>query len=155
MAGETTTFEIEGTTFTVEQLPAMAGFRLLERIRYQLGKSIGEGNASLPELEDGNKVDGIAAGVYLLDLLLLLPPAFVEDVSSVLFDKVTFSNEAAMTPIKLAGAEDVAFSSPVAVYEVLGRCLYANFSNITQSTVSRWMEGGQSIYRRILALSPS
>ena len=116
-----TEFEIGGTRFFVAKLPAMAAFDLMELIRHELGKSA---DLALPE---GAASEMIGA---LLKLVLSLDPAFVRLVRKTLFEKVSFSNQRVPTPQQLAGAEEMALDGlePVAVYEILLRCLAVNFT---------------------------
>ena len=46
-----------------------------------------------------------------------------------LFEHVTFANDAAVTPQKLRGGEELAFREPTDPYEVLARCLIVNFGH--------------------------
>ena len=125
-----TEFEIDGTRFFVAKLPAMAAFFLLEQIRHELGKSQA---LTIPE---GAEEQTITA---LLKMVLSLDPAFVRLVRLKLFEKVSFSNARVTTPQPLAGAEDTAFDGlePVAVYEVLLRCLAVNFLGSLRGLVSK------------------
>ena len=131
----TTEFEIGGTRFFIAKLPAMAAFDLLELIRHQVGKSAA---LAVPE---GSEDESVGA---LLKMVLSLDPAFVARVRQRLFEKVSFSNERVSTPLKLAGAEDMAFDGlePVAVYEVLLRCLAVNFTASLRAGVSKFGDAG-------------
>ena len=144
-------FEVDGTFFTVNPLPAMAGFSLLEDVRRNLGDSLDVSGmretlsidtdtakdtyttAAAGDASTQVKASGAAA---MARTLMRLDPVFVERVRSTLFEHVTFKNETAVTPQMLHGAEDMAFQSPFAVYEVLVRCLAVNFTTRIPASVS-------------------
>ena len=130
-------FEIGGARFKVSKLPAMAAFNLLEQIRREVGRSTSEIKAS----EDPDATVG-----SMLQVVLSLEPAFVDQVRRKLFENVVFSNERAVTPQPLGGAEDLAFEGlePVAVYEVLARSLSVNFSASLRAAAS-WLNGAGTI----------
>ena len=111
-----TEFEIGGTRFFIAKLPAMAAFDLMELIRHELGRSQ---SLSVPDGSSDATVSG------LLRMVLSLDPSFVATVRRKLFEKVSFSNQRVPTPQQLAGAEEMALDGlePVAVYEILLRCL--------------------------------
>ena len=125
-----TEFEIGGARFVISKLPAMPAFALLEEIRREVGR---RSSALAPDDAGGAGTAG------LLQLVLDLEPQFVDRVRRKLFENVVFANETARTPQPLAGAEDIAFEGlePLAVYEVLLRCLAVNFSASLRGVVSR------------------
>ena len=125
-----TEFEIGGTRFVISKLPAMPAFALLEEIRREVGR---RSSALAPDDAEGAGTAG------LLQLVLDLEPQFVDRVRRKLFENVVFANETARTPQPLVGAEDTAFQElePVAVYEVLLRCLTVNFSPSVRALVSK------------------
>ena len=122
--------EMMGTRFFIAKLPAMAAFDLMELIRHELGKSQ---SVTLPE----GAPDVLVSG--LIRMVMSLDPAFVSGVRRKLFEHVSFSNQRVPTPQQLAGAEDMAFDGlePVAVYEVLVRCLAVNFTPSLRALGSR------------------
>ena len=128
---------IDGTRFVVGKLPAMAAFDLMEQIRRELGKLSGV-------VAQGETGDAVVGNV--LQLVLSLEPSFVAQVRRKLFEKVSFSNQHAPAPQQLAGAEDMAFDGlePVAVYEVLLRCLQVNFTASLRALVSRFKDVSQA-----------
>ena len=112
-----TEFTIGNCKFSVEKLRAMEGYWLLEQIRYEFRNTV------LKEL--GDDENALFASFFMLD------PQFVETVRKRLFQRVKFTNESAITAQQLAGAEDIAFTGlePLAIYEIIVRCLMINFSN--------------------------
>ncbi len=126
-----TEFEIDGTRFFIAKLPAMAAYDLMELIRHELGKSQA---LVMPEGGEDATVSG------LLRVVLSLDPSFVKMVRRKLFERVSFANARATKPQQLAGAEDMAFDGlePVAVYEVLVRCLAVNFTPSLRALGSRF-----------------
>lgn len=133
MAIEDAEFELNGTNYRINKLPAMAGWRLLEKIRREAGRiintdDIGRVLNADPSTHDVD--DLILAGTSLISLLLRLDPEFVErTLMSKLFESVVFTNQHAQTPQKLAGAEDMAFQKPTDPYEVLARSIAVNFTD--------------------------
>ena len=149
---------IDGTRFVVGKLPAMAAFDLMEQIRRELGKVSAQllpegtdetrrelGKVSAQLLPKGTDETG-TAGRGLIQAALSLEPAFVALVRRKLFEKVSFSNQHAPALQQLAGAEDMAFDGlePVAVYEVLLRCLAVNFTASLRALVSRFNDVSQA-----------
>lgn len=126
-----TEFEIGGTRFFISKLPAMAGFDLLEVIRHEIGKST---SLRVPDRTTENAVGS------LLQMVLSLDPSFVAYVRKILFEKVAFSNRLVVDPLPLSGSEDMAFAGlePVAIYEVLARCLAVNFTESWEYAVSKF-----------------
>ena len=120
-----TEVEIGETRFRFSKLPAMRGYALLEKIRTAIGRHAG--------------VQSSAGMGAIVRAVLSLPPEFVEEVRIELFGEVKFSNRMAQTAQTLAGAEDTAFADlePVAVYEVLVRCLAVNFTESFRQIASR------------------
>lgn len=115
-AGETE-FELDGVRFFIDKFSAMDGAREMERLR----RMIGQARVALP---DG--ADGAAA---LIAALVHLPDIFDSGLVARHFARVRFAGQGATAPQPLAGAEDMAFagSEPIAIYEVLARCLAVNF----------------------------
>ena len=138
-----TEFEIAGTQFQVQKLPAMAAWALMEQIRRELGRtsaevaSLGDSKNDFEATED-NPIS--PATVRLLaQMVLSLEPKFVDDVRKKLFEGVKYRrDDTARTFQQLAGSEDMAFEGhePLAVYHVLMRCLFVNFSASLRVLVS-------------------
>ena len=120
------------TTFFVDRLSAMAGWRLLMDIANELSKK------ELSVLEEILKDDNISlsdadVGVKLITkgapVLLGLDADFVENVQGRLFEKVKFKNSVSIDAQKLKGAEDMAFSDLGALHvpQLLFKALTVNF----------------------------
>ena len=126
-----TEVEIAGTRFFIAKLPAMAAFDMMEIVRHELGRS------QAGALQNGEP-DAMFPG--LINMVMSLDPTFVSQVRRKLFERVSFANTRASTPQQLAGAEDMAFDGlePVAVYEVLVRCLAVNFTPSLHALGSRF-----------------
>ena len=111
----------EGTThFTIHKLLAMEGFRVLDKIREAVGERLShvDSDASVPTM--------IAA------VALSIPTAKVEEIMRPLFAQVTYTNTHAKTPLKVSDGniiDDAAFAGlePIAIYNLLIRCLAVNF----------------------------
>jgi len=116
--------EINGVVFDIKKLGALRGFRLLERIRVAMAST------EIPTDTTGS--GGVAA---VVKALMALPTAEVEHIRKELFDRVDFQapvpdGGGLQPPIKLLGAEDMAFQDlePFHMYEVLGRAFIVNFN---------------------------
>ena len=113
-----TEFGIEETRFVIGKMKAMEGFACLERIREQVGQSL------------GLEVSTASTPAALLRIVLSLPTTFVEKLRVQLFKHVRYQNAHAVTLAPLTGNEDSAFDAlePSAIYEVLARSLAVNFT---------------------------
>ena len=119
-----TEFAIGETRFRIAKLAAIPAWRLLERIRAEVGRTLQ--GLDMPEAGEGKS----AAMVAALSAVLALPEPFVESLRVTLFKHVQYSNRHVGQLSPLDGSEDSAFDGlePVAVYEVLVRSLAVNFS---------------------------
>ena len=110
------------TTFHIGKLLPMEGFDTLERIRLALGKS-----ADLSRVGNGSIAEMGAAAVKAI---LSLPPEDVARIRDDLFAQVRVSVPQSSATLELLGNEGMAFEDlePVAVYELLARCIAVNFS---------------------------
>ena len=113
-----TEFSIGETRFVIGKMKAMEGFACLERIREQVGKSL------------GLEVSIASTPAALLRIVLSLPTTFIETLRVQLFRHVRYQNANAVTLAPLKGSEDTAFDElePSAIYEVLARSLAVNFT---------------------------
>lgn len=117
--------KIGDTTFHIGKLNAMKGFRLLESLREQLG--IVMSNMEVDELK-GQKGKDDKFLKEILKTILKLPAVYVDEkLIPVLFDNIQFSQGDQIKGLKLHGAEDMAFTDPLQVYEILARALCVNF----------------------------
>ena len=119
---------IGGTTFVIGKLLPMDAFRVLEKIRVAIGHSVKTINT-----------EGMEPATSIVALLFSLPEDTVEDVRKRLFAGVKFRNQNAVTPRPVYPDEAMAFRDlePVAVYEVLVRCLAVNFTGSFREIISR------------------
>lgn len=129
-------FELNGTHYIVRPLGAMAGWRLLEQIRHQVGGVVGQ--AELTAALNFTEENAGEATALVGQVLLRLEPAFVDATMQTLFRNVTFRNDQAVNGQPLAGSEDMAFSAPDDPYQLLVRCLAVNFGGSAQRVVSRF-----------------
>lgn len=106
--------KLGNTRFYFDKMGAVEGFRVFEMIRAEMANTKIEGTG----VQDGDFMRIVAA----------LDPDFVERLRERLFNHVRFTTPN-NSPIKLAGAEDMAFDGlePVHIYEVLARALAVNF----------------------------
>ena len=144
-------FEIGGTQFKIAKLKAMEAYRVIEMARPELDKAAG---LDVPEKDEKDPKDQKAqddpfdfmdeaakqsadqlnlspkvAGT-LLHAVLAISPGLVERVRRILFSKITFTNDRAVTPQVLTGAEEVAFDKiddPLIVHKILVRSVIVNF----------------------------
>ena len=110
-------FQIGDTRFSVKKMPAMEAWAVLEKIRAQTGAAM---DLSTPE-------GGIEH--TFLRIIVSLRVDFVNSLRMELFRHVSYTN-ASTSLVPVAGNEDNAFDGlePIAVYEVLVRCLAVNFT---------------------------
>ena len=115
------------THFTINKLLPMDGFRVMEKIRVAVGKSI-------RSVETGD-----TPATAIVSVLLSLPEETIAQIKTILFGAVTFTNRNAQTPRGLARDEAMAFVGlePIHVYEVLARCLAVNFTQSFVEITSR------------------
>lgn len=107
------------TEFTLAKMPATKGWDVLEEIRSASGSA-----------SNGPAGGGIEAEIK--NLVAALPKEFARALRNTMFQYVTFRNRMAVSPMNLAGNEEVAFDAieaePLAIYEVFLRSLAVNFT---------------------------
>ena len=107
------------TEFTISKLPATKGWDTLERIREQIGRDF-----QFPRGEE--------LGVIIMKTIGGLPRSFVADIRTTMFEHVTFRNRMAVSPMTLAGNEEMAFDAveiePADIYDLFLRTLCVNFT---------------------------
>ena len=133
-------FQIGDVRFIVQKLGALDGFRTLEAIRSQLGKSFdGDVAGTIKDyLESDTDVKSdtdVNSGLAVVRVILGLDPVFIDQLRATLFKRIRYS--AGGNPIEALGgsAGDVALDmcfnreglGPGAIYEVLVRSLVVNF----------------------------
>jgi len=133
MAIDDQEFELNGTSYRINKMRALAGWHLLEKIRREAGRVVQVDDiTAVLNADPGSKsVDELLlAGTSIISLLLRLEPEFVEkQLMGTMFKNVLFTNQHAETPQTLLGAEDMAFAKPTDPYEVLARCVAVNFTD--------------------------
>ena len=122
-------FSINDTRFMMNKLPPMDGYRVWEPYRVEVFDRI-----QSIELEANTK-----SVVALAGLLLGVSEPVQERARQEMFKEITFQNETAVTPMVLAGNENIAFQGmEVAhVYEVFLRAFALNFMGSLRAIVSR------------------
>ena len=133
-------FEIQGTRFKIAKLKAMEAYRVIEMARPELDKAVGldvpEKTGQLDFLGDAAKQSADQLNLSpkvtgtLLHAVLAISPALVDRVRKILFSKITFTNDRAVTAQVLTGAEEVAFDKiddPLIVHKILVRSVIVNF----------------------------
>ena len=132
-------FQIGDVRFIVQKLGALEGFRTLELIRSQLGKSFdGDVAGTIKDyLESDTDVKSdtdVNSGLAVVRVILGLNPAFIDQIRATLFKRIRYS--AGGNPLEILGgpgdvALDMCFNreglGPGAIYEVLVRSLVVNF----------------------------
>ena len=110
------------TTFHIGKMLPMEGFDTLERIRRALGES-----ADLSRVGGGSIAE---IGATAVKAILALPPAEVAHIRDDLFAHVKIACPQSSGLLDLLGNEGMAFDElePVAIYELLARCVAVNFS---------------------------
>ena len=128
-------FTIEGVEFHIAPLNPFDGYQIFEEIRNEIGKVTGAQSQPL-------NVNIMGAGLPgdFIQILLNMPRAYVEALRVRMFEEVFYAYPGAREREKLVGNERSAFSAlqPIAVYEVLVRCLAVNF---TSSCISLFSTG--------------
>lgn len=134
-------FELSGTQYHIVKLNPFAGFKLLEKIRREASGVLRNHDiAALLGKDMRDTDDLVVIGSELITALLEFDPPFIEEIMNALFEHVTFANDAAVTPQKLRGGEELAFREPTDPYEVLARCLIVNFGSSFASRVQRFLQ---------------
>lgn len=133
-------FKISGTTYRVQKLSGWAAVKFIRETRAELGETINVDmlktimNSETTVEADARASDIIAA---FAEALFKVSAEFERKLMARMFETVRFTNEGAVSPQKLAGAEDMAFSDPLDAYEVLLRCLAVNFTGSLRRIASR------------------
>ena len=135
-------FELSGARYTIRPLGAMAGWRLLEQIRFQVGGVLNASDISTVLSVDAE--DTAAVTSMIAQVVLKLEPEFVQATMATLFRNVRFQNNQAISGQTLQGSEDMAFADAGDPYEVLVRCLAVNFGGSALRLVSKLGGGGPS-----------
>ena len=105
-------FKIGEVEFDIGKLSAMEGWRMMEDIRHQIGKS------DLGDSVEADMLKQISKTITGMD------PAFVDDIRARLFKKVTFKTKDVTAGwLNLSDSEDMAFErlEPSAIYALLVR----------------------------------
>ena len=104
--------------FYVKKLMPLQGMALFEKIRPGIGAALGA-------VRKSGGVDESA----MIDIVCLVPSETVAVAMDRLFRHVTYSRSDVPEPVSLHGDIDSAFAGlePIAIYEVLARCLCINF----------------------------
>ena len=137
------------TTFRIEKMPAMKGYRCFENIRAGLTRleytpglvseillgAVPAAEDALPADEDAGNA-GAEQMVQLVDAILQLDESFIERVRTDLFAFVKFQNAGAQYRV-LLGNEDQAFRDPLDVYDLLVRAFSINFTDSFRGLFSR------------------
>ena len=137
-------FSISGTKYRVTKLNAWAAVGFIRDTRAELGETVDVATLdTILNAETERKPDERASEVAatIANVLLKLSAEFERRLMARMFETVRFTNEAAVSPQKLAGAEDQAFTDPLDAYEVLARCLAVNFSGSLRK-VDSLLKGG-------------
>ena len=137
------------TTFRIDKMPAMKGFRCFEGIRAGLSrldyspglvseillKVVPDAADALPEGTEDSAA-GAEQMVQLVDAILQLDEKFIEKVRTDLFQFVKFQNAGGQYRT-LLGNEDQAFRDPLDVYDILVRAFSVNFISSFQGMFSQ------------------
>lgn len=113
--------------FQVEKLMPLQGLALFEKIRPGIGAALARINK-----------EGMGEGT-LIDIVCLFPPETVGIIMDRLFQTVLYSRESVPDATRLSGDVDSAFFGlePIAIYEVMARCLIINFIGSVSALLSR------------------
>ena len=149
-------YELKGTRFYIEALPALDGWNLMEYIRKALadkgGAEIVDSIAAMAaavavsggkQMELSQEAMKDALG-KLIDAILRLDIEQVVEIRGRVFSGIKFQNAMAQTPQVLKGLEPTGFKGlpPVTVYELIVRGLSVNFRESLDSLGSRFEIGG-------------
>ena len=137
-------FTVGGTKYRVQKLNAWAAVKFIRNTRAELGETVDVAMLdTILNAETTRQADERASEVAatLVNVLFKLSEEFERNLMARMFETVRFTNAAAVSPQKLAGAEDQAFTDPFDAYEVLARCLAVNFSGSLRR-VDSLLKGG-------------
>ena len=135
-------FTYGDTAFRIRKLLPMPAWHAFEKIRPHIGAALGalDGRRVLSQLaeapdtltEAGANLDAMMPVVQALgDVLGKLPPEVVDSLRETLFQRISFTNQAAPKPQVLGGVMiDTAFAAltPAHIYMVLIRAVIVNFA---------------------------
>lgn len=122
-------FQIGETRFEILKIPPMRAWEISELIREALGRP-DMLMLDVPESDPQKMILAILAGLKASD---------VREIRDALFEFVAFKSPEQVKAMGLFGAEDMAFSELdfTAVYEVLGRAFYVNFTGSLNDLLTR------------------
>ena len=139
-------FRLGETDFKVRKFPALEGWRVLERIRAEIGRALDADmlqldDKALQAAKDGKLLPtGESAGkpdlesmkkqiTGMVRLILGLSPEFVDNLRTTMNTVMFFKNKVAKDWMPVTGSEDTAYMSltPLDLYWLLARSLAVNF----------------------------
>ena len=144
-------FSLGNIKFQIIKLSPMAGFNLSEKIRFALTLAADSAEAieDLPSMDrniPAQKKAEIRAAILFCKAILKLPPPTIEDFRNTLFENIEFTGgDVAQGWVKLKGMEDMAFTEPLQIYEVLVRSLIVNFTGSFRELMQRFPAAMQNI----------
>lgn len=126
-------FKIKDVEFTLQRIPPLSGWDITELFREAIARSGGLAT----ELPEG---DAKAHAKALIKILVGLKREDVKALRDELFQFVTFKVPDQPKQLNLAGVEDMAFEKigPMAIYEVIGRAFYVNFTECFEEMLDRF-----------------
>ena len=125
--------QIGDTTFSIGKMPTIEGWDCMEVIREQTGMTIMNLKDDSKDSEDPR----IAVMKAIVKIFFTLPVPFVKKLKIQLFSHCQYKNEqTTWSPLKQVNMQS-AFGAlePIAVYEVLVRCLAVNFTVSCQEII--------------------
>ena len=145
-------FKIGDVEFHIDPLNPFIGYKMLEEIRNEIGKVTGAQTQPLNITLSGAGLPG-----DFIQILLNMPASYVDSLRARLFQEVYYRYPGAMERTQLGGHEEEAFSAllPVAVYEVLVRCLAVNFTSSAISIFSTGKRIFSQAMQELLAAAPT
>ena len=145
-------FVIDSVEFHIEPLNPFVGYKMLEEIRNEVGRVTGMQSQPLNVTMNGAALPG-----DFIQILLNMPKDYVESLRARLAETVYYRYPGGgIERNKLAGNEEAAFSAlkPIAVYEVLVRCLAVNFTSSFISVFSTGKRIFDLAMQELLKASP-
>ena len=130
-----TKFSIGDVQFSIKKLNALAGFRMLESIRYEMSKT---------EITKG-VTDEKDVMQKLITSIMSFDPDFIEGLRVTLFVNIEYKTpDVERGWLPLTDTLDMAFADlePSAIYEVLARSLVVNFTRSFEEILSRLKSSG-------------